>query len=145
MKLKPDTFFLHKSFALFGLSERKGSISLQIYRLLVDHGYKVLPINPNREKVAEIDCYPSLKNLPDKVEGAIIVTNPKISKPVAQQCKDHGLTDLWFQYDTMDDELKQWCDSSNLNWIQSCVLLHHSGAGFPHSIHRFLYRLFVRH
>lgn len=44
MKIQPDKFFLHKSFALFGLSKKKGSISLQIFRLLVKHGYTVLPI-----------------------------------------------------------------------------------------------------
>jgi len=144
MKIQPDKFFRHKSVALFGLSERKGSISLQIYNLLTKHGHTVLPINPNRAQVANVTCYPSLQELPDKVDAAIVVTNPSISKGVAQQCKDQGVTELWFQYDTMDDDLKKWCDHNNLNWIQSCVLLHHNGVGFPHNVHRFFYRLFVR-
>ena len=144
MKLDPGKFFLYKSFALFGLSERKGSISLQIYRLLVNHGFSITPINPNRSQAAGIECYPTLQESPVKVEAAIVVTNPGISKKVAQQCKDARIKEIWFQYETMDDELKQWCDDNEIDWIQSCVLLHHDGAGFPHNLHRFFYRLFVR-
>ena len=144
MKIQPDKFFLHKSFALFGLSERKGSISLQIYNLLTKHGYDVKPINPNRTKVKGIKCYPSLKDLDAKVEAAIVVTNPTISMQVVQQCKEEGLAEIWFQYDTMDKELEELCDENYIDWIQSCVLLHQSGSGFPHNLHRFFYRLFAR-
>jgi len=145
MKLNPDTFFTKSAFALFGLSDRKGGVSLQIYRLLAGQGYKVLPINPNRSEVTGVKCYSSLNKLPEQVEAAIVVTNPQISKNIAQECKQAGISEIWFQYNTMDDELKDWCDQNEINWIQSCVLLHHNGAGFPHNAHRFLYKLFVRH
>ncbi len=143
-KSQIESFFQNRTFALFGLSGRAKSVSLEIYDLLTEKGLEVFPVNPNSPKVGEIACYPNLRSIPVKPQAAIVVTRPAISKVIAQDCLNLGIRNLWFQLQTMDDSLKSWCDENRLNWINSCVLLHHPEARFPHSLHRFFYRLFTK-
>jgi predicted CoA-binding protein len=137
-----NQFWLKKHLALFGLSRDQKKISHQVYDLLVRKGYKIYPINPNVEKIGSIKCYKSLEEIKQKLEGAVIITNPKISLEVAKQCRQKGINDLWFHLETMDDDVKDYLKKNGMNYINSCALLHHKEAGFPHTWHRFFYRLF---
>ncbi len=137
-----QSFFQSRTIALFGLSARPKSVSLEIYDLLTKKGFQVFPVNPNSSKIRDVECYPNLQSIPVKPEAAIIVTRPEISKAIAQNCLDLGVRNLWFQLQTMDDSLKSWCDEKGINWINSCVLLHHGETRFPHSVHRFFHNLF---
>ena len=144
MREDVQKFWMKKNLALFGLSRKEKSISKEIYQLLTSKGYNIFPINPNTDQIDSITCYRSLDDVKRNLDGAIIITNPKISAQVVKQCLAKGVTDLWFQYDTMDDELRAYCAENDINYINSCVLVHHKEAGFPHSWHRFFYRLFVK-
>jgi predicted CoA-binding protein len=135
---------MKKNLALFGLSRKEKSVSRDVYKLLNDKGYHIYPVNPNAEKIDSISCHKSLDDIKTTLDGAIIITNPKISHTIVRQCQEKGITDLWFQYDTMDDALRSYCQENGINYIYSCVLLHHKESGFPHSWHRFFYRLFKR-
>ena len=136
MKEKINSFWMKKNLALFGLSRNEKSISRQIYRVLIDKGYRIHPINPNADEIDDITCYQKLEQVNHKLEGAIIITNPKVSINIVKQCYQNGINDLWFQLDTMDDEVKAYCDKNGMNYINSCVLLPHKEAGVPHSWHR---------
>jgi len=143
MKEKIRNFWMNKKhLALFGFSRNNKSISRQVYDLLVKKKYNIYPINPNTEKIDSIVCYKSLDDIKQKLDGAIIITNPKISAGVVKKCRERELNDLWFQLDTMDEKVKAYCDNNDINYIKSCVLLHHEEVGFPHNLHRFFYTLF---
>lgn len=141
-KERVNQFWMKKNLALFGLSRNPKSISRQVYDLLVSKGYKIYPINPNSEQIDHIACYKSLDAVNEKLEGAIVITNPKISLEIIKQCHQKNITDFWFQLDTMDEHVKAHLHENGLNYIYSCALLHHKEVGFPHSWHRFFYRLF---
>jgi uncharacterized protein len=135
-------FWQKKNIALFGLSRNSKSVSREIYDLLMKKGYHIYPINPNAKKIDSITIYQSLDDVPVQLQGAIIITNPQISKSVVKQCHSKGIYDLWFQYDTMDEEIKSYCKKNGMNFIYSCTLLHHNEVKFYHRWHQFFYRLF---
>lgn len=137
-----NKFWMKKHLALFGLSRDPKKISRQVYHLLVRKEYKIYPINPNVDQIDSISCYRSLGDIKQRLDGAVVITNPKISIEIAKQCKKKGINDLWFQLDTMDDTVRAYLDENRMNYINSCALLHHKEAGFPHTLHRFFYRLF---
>jgi predicted CoA-binding protein len=141
-KEKVNQFWMKKNLVLFGLSRDPKQISREVYDLLVKKGYKIFPINPKVDQIDSITCYKSLDEVKPDLEGAIVITNPKISLEVAKQCHQRGINDLWFQLETMDDDVKAFLINNGMNYIYSCALLHHKEAGFPHSLHRFFYRLF---
>ncbi|MCA1833338.1 MAG: acetate--CoA ligase family protein [Actinomycetota bacterium] len=68
-----------KVIAVVGASDSPGSQSALNYRMI--HGWsdtlgrKVVPINPNRDSVGGEKCYASLKDAPDEIDVAVVITS----------------------------------------------------------------------
>jgi len=69
-----ETFFTPKSVALVGASSSPGKIGNSILDSLVNHDFKgrVYPINPKADKIFGQKCYPSVADIPGKVDLVII-------------------------------------------------------------------------
>lgn len=71
-----DPIFIPKSVAVIGASERPGSVGRSVLWNLLSSpfGGTVFPVNGKRPNVLGIKAYPSLKDLPDKVELVVVAT-----------------------------------------------------------------------
>ena len=71
-----DPLFLPKSVAVIGASERTGSVGRSVLWNLLrsPFGGTVFPVNAKRSNVLGIKAYPSLRDLPDKVDLVVVVT-----------------------------------------------------------------------
>jgi len=88
-----DVFFAPKTVALIGATETQGSVSRTILQNLIatPFGGIVFPVNPKRPSVLGIKAYPTIADVPDQVDLAIIVT-PAASVPgIIGQCVDAGV------------------------------------------------------
>ncbi len=82
------------SVALIGASEREGSLGTVVLRNLLDAGFDgpIYPVNPKHEEVQGITCYPSLRDLEEAVDLAVIVT-PAVAVPdVLEDCGASGVS-----------------------------------------------------
>ena len=77
-----DPLFLPKSVAVIGASERPGSVGRSVLWNLLSSpfGGTVFPVNPKRSNVLGIKAYPSVRDLPEKVD-LIVVTTPADTVP----------------------------------------------------------------
>jgi len=77
-----DPLFLPSSVAVIGASERAGSVGRSVLWNLLSSpfGGTVFPVNAKRPSVLGIKAYPSVKDLPDKVE-LVVVTTPADTVP----------------------------------------------------------------
>lgn len=83
-------FFEPKSIALIGASEKPGKLSGIIHQNLLRVCYKgsIYPVNPSRKEVFGIKCFPSVKEIPEDIDLAIIAI-PAINVPkVLRECGD---------------------------------------------------------
>ena len=84
-----DSFFNPASVAVIGASASRGKIGNVIVDSLVNYEFKgrIYPINPNRDTILGIKCYPSLAVLPEVPELAVMVVDladgPAIMKELA--------------------------------------------------------------
>ena len=71
-----DPLFLPKSVAVIGASERAGSVGRSVLWNLLrsPFGGTVFPVNAKRSNVLGIKAYPSLRDLPEKVDLVVVVT-----------------------------------------------------------------------
>jgi len=85
-----DFIFKPNSIAVIGASEDEKKIGHVVFRNLVKQGFegKVYPVNPKREEILGIKCYPSVKDLPEKVDLAIIVIPAKGVPSVIKDCAE---------------------------------------------------------
>jgi acetyltransferase len=88
-----DPFFRPRSVAVIGATETPGSVGRTLLWNLVTHtfGGVVYPVNPKRTSVLGIRAYPSIADVPDKVDLAVIVTPAATVPGVVRQCADAGV------------------------------------------------------
>src|SRR5206468_5886956 len=77
-----EHFFRPQNVAVIGATETAGSVGRTVLRNLVSSpfGGTVFPVNPKRPSVLGIKAYPSIEEVPARVDLAVIVT-PAASVP----------------------------------------------------------------
>lgn len=82
-----------KSVALIGASEEEGSVGQTLMKnLLAGKGRRsVYPVNPNRPSVFGMKCYPTIKEVPEHVDLAVVAVPAKIVPSVVEQCGEVGV------------------------------------------------------
>lgn len=87
-----DALFKPQSVAVVGASERIGSVGRTILWNLISNpfGGTVYPVNPQRPSVLGIKAYPSVRDLPDSIDLAVIVTPAATVPGVVRECAEMG-------------------------------------------------------
>ena len=69
-----QSFFNQSSIAIIGASSNEKKTGSRIQRYLVSHGYKgrIFPVNPNRDNIFGLKCYPNLKKINEKIDHIFI-------------------------------------------------------------------------
>ena len=86
-------FFSPKSVAVVGATENPGSVGRTILWNLVTSpfGGTVFPVNPKRTSVLGVKAYPSLSEIPEPVDLAVIVTPPPSVPGLIRECGETGV------------------------------------------------------
>jgi acetyltransferase len=88
-----DVFFTPKTVALVGATENPGSVGRTILWNLVTSpfGGTVYPVNPKRPSVLGVKAYPSISDIPEQVDLAVIVTPPPSIPGIIRECGENGV------------------------------------------------------
>ena len=81
-------FFEPSSVAIVGASREPGKLGHEVLRNIIDAGFqgKLYPINPKADEVLGLKCYPSVKDVPDKVDLAVIIVPARFVPSVVADC-----------------------------------------------------------
>ncbi|MGB0126180.1 MAG: bifunctional acetate--CoA ligase family protein/GNAT family N-acetyltransferase, partial [Rhodocyclaceae bacterium] len=85
--------FEPRSVAVIGASERQGSIGAVLVRNMLDAGFKgkLFAVNPKHEQVHGLVCYPSVEDIPQRLDLAVIATQPKTVPKIMEACGRAGV------------------------------------------------------
>ncbi|MGO9126235.1 MAG: bifunctional acetate--CoA ligase family protein/GNAT family N-acetyltransferase [Terriglobales bacterium] len=88
-----DAFFLPKSVAVVGASERPGTVGQTILRNLVESQFrsKTYPVNPQHAEILGLKTYKNIGDVPEKVDLAIVATPASTVPGVIGECVDAGV------------------------------------------------------
>lgn len=88
-----DAILKPKSVAVIGASRRQGSIGYQILHNLLNYGFQgaVYPVNPKAATVHSIRAYPSIADVPETVDLAMLVVPAQYVKGIAEECAAAGV------------------------------------------------------
>jgi acetyltransferase len=93
-RLRPlDVFFSPQSVAVIGATEAAGSVGRTILWNLIQtsFGGTVFPINPKHNSVLGIKAYPSVADVPERIDLAVVVVPAPAVPGVIRQCADLGV------------------------------------------------------
>src|SRR5262249_6070210 len=88
-----DVFFAPRSVALIGATEKEGSVGRSLLTNLTTRAFKgrVFPVNPNHSTVLGMQAFPSLADLPESVDLAVIATPARTVPAVVGECVEAGV------------------------------------------------------
>ncbi len=86
--VKLDSIFYPKSIAVVGASRQPGSVGNSLLANLLESRYQgiIFPVNPKADAVLGIKTYPSVLDIPDPLDLAVIVVPSRIVPRVLEQC-----------------------------------------------------------
>ena len=84
------------SVAVIGASRRRGTISGEVFRNLLNADFTgpVYPVNPKADVVQSVRAYPSIADVPGDVDMAVLVVPASTVISVARQCGEKGVKAL---------------------------------------------------
>jgi len=90
---KIDAILSPKSVAVVGASNTQGKVGHDIFENIIKGDYQgvLYPINPKAKAVKCVRSYPSLMDLPDPVDLAIIIVPPKAALASIDECAKKGI------------------------------------------------------
>jgi predicted CoA-binding protein len=88
---------VYKNVAVVGLSSEEDRPSYGVSRYLQKRGYKIIPVNPNETEILGEKVYPSLSDVPEKVEIVDVFRRPEFIPPIVDEAIKIGAKVIWLQ------------------------------------------------
>jgi predicted CoA-binding protein len=112
--------------AVVGLSSRPGRPSFEVASYLQDHGYRIVPVNPNETTVLGEPAYPTLGDVPRDVSIDVVdvFRRAEHTPEVARQAVEIGAKVLWLQEDIISDEAAAIATAGGLDVIMGVCIRH---------------------
>src|SRR5689334_5761984 len=85
--------FHPRTVAVIGATEKPASVGRTLLRNLLEQpsGATIFPINPGRNNVLGIRCYPSIASIGEAVDLALVVTPAATVPDVLRECEQAGV------------------------------------------------------
>ena len=117
-----------KVIAVVGLSANWWRPSFFAAKYMQDHGYRIIPVNPNYDEVLGEVCYPSLEAIPKDVgvEVVDVFQKSEAATAVAKSAVGIGAKVLWLQIGVFNDDAKSIAAEGGLSVVMDrCVKIEH--------------------
>jgi predicted CoA-binding protein len=88
-------FLAQKVIAVVGVSSQRETGANKNYKGFKQHGYQVYAVNPRISTFDGSTCYPDLKSMPKKPDAVFMLTSPRVTEQIVQQCVDLGIKHVW--------------------------------------------------
>lgn len=88
-------FLSQKRIAVVGVSDKRDTGCNLAYKKFKDNGYQVYAVNPRLATYDGQACYPDLKSIPGKVNAVFLLTSPRVTEEVVQQCVELEIKQVW--------------------------------------------------
>jgi predicted CoA-binding protein len=112
--------------AMVGLSEKWYRPSNFAAKYLIDHGYKVIPVNPAYTEVLGQKCYKSILDIPEKVDVVDCFRKPEEIVQIATDAVKIRAKVLWMQLGIENDEAKNIAEDGGLEVVMNrCMKIEH--------------------
>lgn len=85
--------FAPKSVAVIGASTKPDSLGQAVFKNILFHGYRgvVYPVNPKAKSILGVKAYPSVLEIPDEIDLAVIIVPAPSVASVLEECGRKGV------------------------------------------------------
>ena len=116
-----------KTIAVVGLSANEMRPSFFAAKYMQDHGYRIIPVNPNYDEILGEKSYPDLLSIPEPVDIVDVFQRPERVMPYAEQAVEIKAKVLWLQLGVINEEAAQFASGAGLEVVMDkCVKIEYA-------------------
>jgi predicted CoA-binding protein len=121
-----------KTIAVVGLSPKPHRDSFRVAKYMQDHGFRIVPINPNAPEVLGEKSYASLTEAAqhERIDMVNCFRNSEDIPPIAAEAIAIGAKSLWLQIGVVNDAAAKLATDAGLVVVQNlCLMVEHRQLG----------------
>lgn len=116
-----------RTIAVVGLSQNWHRPSNFAAKYMQEHGYRVIPVNPMYTEVLGETCYPSLIDVPEKIDIVDCFRKPADLPPILDEAIRIGAGCLWLQLGVVNLEVAEAARAAGLDVVMDrCIKIEHA-------------------
>ena len=118
--------FAMKKIAVVGMSPKQQRPSNYVAMYMDDKGYDIIPVNPSQQNIQGKKCYPSLLDIPVKVDIVNVFRQSQFAPSIAKEAVSIGAKAMWLQDGVISDEAYNIARTAGLLFVMNdCILRRH--------------------
>ena len=115
-----------KTIAVVGLSDSPLRPSHGVAAYLQTQGYRIIPVNPQIQTSMGEKAYPSLLDVPEKIDIVDIFRRPEFVEEVVDQAIQLKIPTVWMQEEIVHEKAAQKARQAGIFVVMDrCILLEH--------------------
>lgn len=115
-----------KTIAVVGLSDSPLRPSYGVTQYMRAHGYRIIPVNPNLTEWEGVKSYPSLLEVPDKVDIVDVFRRSSAVPGVVEQAIEIHAPAIWMQEGVEDEQSADKARAAGIFVVMDrCILKEH--------------------
>jgi len=138
-----EDFISQPSLAIVGVSRtKKEKFGNAAFKELNTKGYALSLVHPSGEIIEGQQSYPSLKALPSKVGGVLVVVPPQQAEKVVREAHEAGIERVWLQQGAESPTAIEYAQQNGMSVVYGhCILMFARPMAFMHKPHRWVMQL----
>lgn len=112
-----------KNVAVLGASRKTDRYSNKAVRMLIDHGYRVIPIHPTQVEIEGLPVAASLSEVEQPLDTLTVYVGPARIPPMIDSIVELKPGRVVLNPGTESDELKKRLDQAGIRYIEACTLV----------------------
>jgi uncharacterized protein len=115
-----------KTIAVVGLSDNPLRPSHGVAAYLQGQGYRIIPVNPQIREALGEKAYPSLLDVPEKIDIVDIFRRPEFVEEVVNQAIELKVPAVWMQEEVIHEKAAQKAGRAGIFVVMDrCILVEH--------------------
>jgi predicted CoA-binding protein len=115
-----------RNIAVVGLSSSPLRPSHGVAAYMQSHGYKIIPVNPEITSALGEDAYPSLLDVPEKIDIVDIFRRPEFVPPIVDQAIQLKVAAIWMQEGVVHNQAAEKARRAGILVVMDrCILKEH--------------------
>jgi len=115
-----------KTIAVVGLSDSPMRPSHGVSAYMQSQGYKIIPVNPQIGEALGEKSYPSLLDVPEKIDLVDVFRRPEFVDEIVEQAIQLKIPAIWLQEDVINERAAEKARQAGMLVVMDrCVLKEH--------------------
>ncbi len=121
----------YKKIAIVGVSDKPDRDSYIVAEYLLNHGYEIIPVNPNIDSLFGLKAYPDLLSVPGEIEIVDIFRRPEFVEEIVDQAIQKKAKVVWMQLGVINEKAAQKALKAGLKVVMNkCIKVEHMSRFF---------------